>query len=206
MVAGDKGSDDMPASGITFDRARAYCDWLSKKTGKTFRLPSEAEADTLYDKSEPGENTLDYWAGYAVNPDDARGLRQKIKELAGTAPLLRAVGRFRGTGEGEQVFDLGGNVAEWTTGKDGAGVLRGGRRGCASQSPAARKPGGAGISGVTGSLGPRQERLVYHVISRLTPRVPQQHEPRMARITRIKTNMLSIAVVGFRGFRPLPLS
>ena len=116
----------MPASGITFDRARAYCDWLSKKTGKTFRLPNEAEADTLYDKSEPGENTLDYWAGYAVNPDDARGLREKIKELAGTAPLLREVGRFRGTGEGEQVFDLGGNVAEWTTGKDGAGVLRGG--------------------------------------------------------------------------------
>ncbi len=167
---GDKGSDDMPASGITFDRARAYCDWLSKKTGKTFRLPNEAEADTLYDKSEPGENTLDYWAGYAVNPDDARGLREKIKELAGTAPLLREVGRFRGTGEGEQVFDLGGNVAEWTTGKDGAGVLRGGSADVARQSPAAGKPGGARISGATGSLGSGKPQEKHPMTNDQTPK------------------------------------
>jgi dipeptidyl aminopeptidase/acylaminoacyl peptidase len=124
--AEDKLADDMPVNGVAFEQAREYCAWLSKTTGKTYRLPNAEEADTLYDKSEPGENTLDYWAGYAVNPDDARRLKEKIKELGGNAPLLREVGRFRGDGEEDLVFDLGGNVAEWTTDKNGKGVPRGG--------------------------------------------------------------------------------
>ncbi len=124
--AGEKLADNLPVSGITFEQARAYCAWLSKKTGRVYRLPDEEVAGTLYDSSEPGENTLDYWAGYAVNPDDAVRLKEKIKELPGSAPLLREVGQFRGSGEEELVFDLGGNVAEWTVGQDGKGVLRGG--------------------------------------------------------------------------------
>ena len=31
------------ASGISWDDAKAYCDWLSKKEGKPYRLPTEAE-------------------------------------------------------------------------------------------------------------------------------------------------------------------
>jgi len=122
----EKLADNLPASGITFEQARDYCAWLSKKTGRAYRLPDEDAAETLHGSSEPGENTLDYWAGYAVNPDDAARLREKIKELPGPAPLLREVGQFRGSGEDDLVFDLGGNVAEWTVGKDGKGVLRGG--------------------------------------------------------------------------------
>jgi dipeptidyl aminopeptidase/acylaminoacyl peptidase len=122
----DTGTDNYPANGITFEQAKEYCAWLSKKTGQTYRLPNEEEAEKLYDKSDGTDNTLDYWAGYAVNPDDAKQLQAKIKELGGKAPLLRAVGSFHGVGEDEMVFDLGGNVAEWVTKKDGKGVLQGG--------------------------------------------------------------------------------
>jgi formylglycine-generating enzyme required for sulfatase activity len=36
-------ADRCPALGITWVGAQAYCEWLSKKTGKRFRLPTEVE-------------------------------------------------------------------------------------------------------------------------------------------------------------------
>jgi dipeptidyl aminopeptidase/acylaminoacyl peptidase len=122
----EAGKENFPASGIRFEKARAYCAWLSQTTGEKYRLPNEGEAEQLYDKSEPGENTLNYWAGYSVNPEDAANLRAKVKELKGTAPLLCEVGSFKGSGDDGDVFDLGGNVAEWVEKKDGTGELRGG--------------------------------------------------------------------------------
>ncbi len=38
-----KPADDDAASGVTWDKAVAFCEWLSKKEGKTYRLPTEAE-------------------------------------------------------------------------------------------------------------------------------------------------------------------
>ena len=38
-----KPSDDDAASGVTWEKAVAFCEWLSKKEGKTYRLPTEAE-------------------------------------------------------------------------------------------------------------------------------------------------------------------
>ena len=38
-----KAADDDAAGGVTWERAVAYCDWLSKKEGKPYRLPTEAE-------------------------------------------------------------------------------------------------------------------------------------------------------------------
>ncbi len=122
----EPGRENYPAGGLTFEQARNYCSWLSKITGETYRLPKEDEADPLYERSEGRENTLDWWAGYSLNPDDAHRLREKVRELPGTAPLLKEVGSFRGMGTDELVFDLGGNVAEWVTGKDAQGLLRGG--------------------------------------------------------------------------------
>jgi dipeptidyl aminopeptidase/acylaminoacyl peptidase len=121
----EAGHENYPVYGITFEEAKEYCRWLSNLTGETYRLPNEEEAAELYDQGEKHENTLDHWAGYALGPDDAVRLRQKVAELKGRAPLLCEVGRFRGVGEGP-IFDLGGNVAEWVCGKSGLGSLRGG--------------------------------------------------------------------------------
>ncbi|MGD1010468.1 MAG: prolyl oligopeptidase family serine peptidase [Candidatus Aminicenantales bacterium] len=121
------GTENYPANGIPFEKAIAYAAWLSKATGRTWRLPNEDEVSSLYGGLS-GENTLDYWAGYALNPDDARRLEAKVKELGAGTPLLREVGSFSGAGkEGEAlIFDLGGNVAEWAIAKDGSGRTLGG--------------------------------------------------------------------------------
>ncbi len=118
------GMENLPVT-VTFEQAVGYCRWLSQKTGRKYRLPRSAEADRLYDdEASAGENTLDYWAGHAVNPDDAARIRAELRTLPGWTTLLRPVG-FKGRGE-PSIFDLGGNVAEWVQGEDGKGMLRGG--------------------------------------------------------------------------------
>jgi dipeptidyl aminopeptidase/acylaminoacyl peptidase len=134
------GKENYPANNITFEQARSYCEWLSKATGETYRLVAEAEAEKLYGATGAGENTLDYWAGYTLNPEDAARLKQKVAEIQGRAPLLKEVGSFKGAGE-NLVFDLGGNVAEWVVAKDGKGLVMG----ASADTPAdakqkARKP------------------------------------------------------------------
>src|SRR5437588_325800 len=37
------GDHNHPALGVTYHAAMMYCRWLSKKTGKVYRLPTEAE-------------------------------------------------------------------------------------------------------------------------------------------------------------------
>jgi dipeptidyl aminopeptidase/acylaminoacyl peptidase len=112
------GTEDYPVGGISFEDARRYCEWLSKRTGQHYRLPAGEELQKLT-SAVTAENTLDYWAGYTVNPDDARRLAPHIQTL-GLGSLLRPVGSFPGAGD-DPVFDLGGNVAEWVVSKDGKG-------------------------------------------------------------------------------------
>jgi acetyl esterase/lipase len=123
------GRENFPVAGITFEQARAYCEWLSKLTGELWRLPNATESDALYAPPAEGvaENTLNHWAGYPANPEDAARLRGEVAKLGGGGALLREVGSFSGRGDDETlIFDLGGNVAEWTTDKQGNGTLRGG--------------------------------------------------------------------------------
>jgi hypothetical protein len=148
------GAGNFPASGISYEQAQAYADWLAELTGTPWRLPSAAEAEALYGTGRGGargetspdasrsENTLDYWAGYTPNPEDAARLREQAAALGGDAPLLKEVGWLQSAGS--EAFDLGGNVAEWTVGEDGAGVLAGGSAdlpaGTASASALASEP------------------------------------------------------------------
>jgi dipeptidyl aminopeptidase/acylaminoacyl peptidase len=120
-----------PAHSKTLNDANAYAKWLSEKTGQEWRIPFEDEVKDLYANRE-GENTLDYWAGYAPNPEDAARLREKTKELQGPAPLLKEVGSFRGQGKDDEepIYDLGGNVAEWVLTRDGKGKVIGGSADC----------------------------------------------------------------------------
>ena len=122
---------NFPVGGVSTEQAQAYVSWLSKQTGEIWRLPYEDEVKDLYENRD-GENTLDYWAGYAPNPDDVAKLREKAKELGGTAPLLKEVGSFRGQGkeDEEPIYDLGGNVAEWVLTRDGNGKVIGGSTDC----------------------------------------------------------------------------
>jgi formylglycine-generating enzyme required for sulfatase activity len=122
------GTENFPANGVTWEQAKAYCAWLSKLTGRTYRIPKSDEVASLY-AGHNGENTLDYWAGYSVNPDDAKRLEPVIAQL-GPDALLKEVGSFPGAGDGGSgealIFDLGGNVSEWAEGGDGQGMTLGG--------------------------------------------------------------------------------
>ena len=109
------GMENYPANNIGFEQAQKYVAWLSRLTGSAYRLVNENEAEKIYDAPDVVENTLDYWAGYSVNPEDAARLSPLIKELQRDAPLLKEVGSFKGVGADELVFDLGGNVAEWVS-------------------------------------------------------------------------------------------
>ncbi len=118
------GAENLPATGIPFARAQAYCAWLAKATGKPFRLPSTDEARDLADAAGSGGNTLDRWAGYSPTPHDRKEIEETLRAMPGEAPLLLAVGSLSGSGE-DPVFDLDGNAAEWAVGADGKGVAIG---------------------------------------------------------------------------------
>jgi formylglycine-generating enzyme required for sulfatase activity len=101
---------DAPALCVTWDDANAYVEWLSAKTGQSYRLPSEAEWD--YAAHAGQENNLSYFlrAGLArldANCSDCAG------DLMGREDLLRAlpVGTFAPNAFGIDV--IFGNAAEW---------------------------------------------------------------------------------------------
>lgn len=137
------GKGNYPATGIGYADAVRYAQWLSEKTGQRFRLPTEAEMAGHLAGSSSG-NTLDRWAGYAVNPDDAVRLATLINELD-PDELLAPVGSFPGEGN-DPAFDLDGNAAEWVTGEDGQGKLAGG----SADTPADKKIGWSARAGFAG--------------------------------------------------------
>jgi dipeptidyl aminopeptidase/acylaminoacyl peptidase len=130
-------NQNQPIHGIILEDAQAYITCLSKATGQTWRIPYEDEVKSLYEHRD-GENTLDYWAGYAPNPEDAARLREAAKKLNGTAPLLKEVGSFHGQGKDDEeaVYDLGGNVAEWVLTRGGQGKVIGGSADCPADAKA----------------------------------------------------------------------
>lgn len=100
---------------VSFAQAQAYVQWLSKKTGKTYRLPNEQEAKDFHEKAHENgakENTLQYWAGYEITKDEVPMLLQKLAITKSS--LIMEVGKFNPVKVGAAaLYDLGGNVAEY---------------------------------------------------------------------------------------------
>ena len=117
------GTADYPAHDLSPEQARAYVEWLSEQTGRTYRLPTAGELEALTAaRSGAAENTPAYWAGFDPNPDEYRRLRARL-ERQPTDVLLMPVGsRPPGHGDdgrGPLVYDVNGNVAEWARTDDG---------------------------------------------------------------------------------------
>jgi formylglycine-generating enzyme required for sulfatase activity len=106
------GHAGYPAISIAATAAQAFCEWLSAKTGKTYRLPTEAEWMHAARLAAGGE-TLS-----AARRDDVAWHRENAS--ARTHP----VGVKKGDALG--LFDLFGNAAEWVTTSDGGLATRGG--------------------------------------------------------------------------------
>jgi dipeptidyl aminopeptidase/acylaminoacyl peptidase len=136
------GTENYPANGISFEQAKAYADWLPKLgNNPPFRIAYEDEVKSLYE-SRAGENVLDFWAGYAPNPEDTASLRKSADALPHPGGLLKEVGSFPGVGEEgeERVYDLGGNVAEWVMTRDGKGKAIGGSADCPADAKSGCEP------------------------------------------------------------------
>ena len=70
---GTPDSDDYPLLGVNWDSAVAYCNWLSAKTGKKYRLPTEAE----WEKAARGTDQRRYPWG-----NDDRPLLRELRRRA----------------------------------------------------------------------------------------------------------------------------
>jgi formylglycine-generating enzyme required for sulfatase activity len=101
------GHRGFPTISVAREGAEAFCAWLSAQTGKTYRLPTEAEWNHVAALARGGL-PIDSLAWHAGNAD-------RRAHAAGTkAP--DALG----------LYDLFGNAAEWVTTSDGQRVTRGG--------------------------------------------------------------------------------
>jgi len=99
--------DHLPAICITHHAAMTYCEWLSKKTGKQYRLPTEAEweyacrAGTTTPYAIPAGAKLEDYAWFRTNSRDEDHPRG----------ALHAVGKKKPNAWG--IHDMHGNVMEW---------------------------------------------------------------------------------------------
>lgn len=99
---------DAPIVGVSFADAGAFSAWLSKKTGKSYRLPSEAE----WEYAARAGTTTAYWWG--DEPDAADGSARA--NCRGCGNLERPVaperaGSYAANAWG--LYNVHGNVWEW---------------------------------------------------------------------------------------------
>jgi formylglycine-generating enzyme required for sulfatase activity len=93
------GRGNRPVINVSWDDAIAYCQWLSSTTGKTYRLPTEAE----WEYSARGGENYKYAGSNDVNTTAWNTTNSDAK----THP----VGQKQANGFG--LYDMAGNVWEW---------------------------------------------------------------------------------------------
>ena len=102
------GRGSRPVTNVSWEDAQAYCQWLSLQTGKTYRLPSEAE----WEYAARAGTSSAYWWGDQIGDNrancDGSGSQWSKKQ---TAP----VGSFPANPWG--LHDTVGNVREWVQDK-----------------------------------------------------------------------------------------
>lgn len=99
------GHAGFAALGMTSDCAKVFCEWLSKKTGKKYRLPTEAEwLIAAQQNPENREESAWFW-------DNSESQTQKV-----------ATKKPNGNG----LYDMFGNTSEWVIDPTGEAVAVGG--------------------------------------------------------------------------------
>lgn len=96
------GKGEHPVVYVDWDDADSYCQWLADKTGRTYRLPTEAE----WEKAARGLDERTYpWGNDAPSP----WLLNYDGEFGDTT----TVGQYEAGASYYGVYDMAGNVWEW---------------------------------------------------------------------------------------------
>jgi formylglycine-generating enzyme required for sulfatase activity len=142
---GRPARDDMPVLHVTARDAEAYAAWLSRQTGRHYRLPSEAEFEYVlragregrypWGEGAPPPAQANLAGGKDVSPQ-GRGWSNAFPGYGdgwwGPAP----VGSFRRNAFG--VYDIDGNVSEWVADCWHKGYRRAPANGAAWVNPGCR--------------------------------------------------------------------
>jgi formylglycine-generating enzyme required for sulfatase activity len=103
--------DRHPVTCVDLKAAKAYASWVSGKTGKRYRLPSETEREYV---SRAGTDTP-FWSGYSISTD-AANYNGTISSVLGPSGEWRQmtvrVDSFRPNPWG--LYNVHGNVWDWT--------------------------------------------------------------------------------------------
>jgi formylglycine-generating enzyme required for sulfatase activity/tRNA A-37 threonylcarbamoyl transferase component Bud32 len=91
-------ADDHPVDVITWNDAEAFCDWLTRKEGRAYRLPTEAEWEYA---CRAGTNTIYYFG------DDP----SKLGEYAWRGLQTHPVGQRKPNSWG--LYDMIGDIFQW---------------------------------------------------------------------------------------------
>jgi len=116
------GRGKRPVINVSWNDVTAYCKWLSQQTGKTYRLPTEAEweyaagggQNSPLGKGVQGDVLLQKWAG--TNNESSLGSYAWYSSNSNSK--THPVGTKQPNSLG--IYDLSGNVWEWCSDKYGS--------------------------------------------------------------------------------------
>ncbi len=105
------GQDDFPVTGVSWNDARAYCEWLTRANaeGVTFRLPTEAEWEYA---ARGADGRLFPWGNFWRD-----GTANILETFSASQVLLLPVNVEPNNTRDKSafgIFGMGGNVCEWT--------------------------------------------------------------------------------------------
>lgn len=98
------GIGNRPVAGVTWYEAIAYVNWLRRKTSKPYRLLTEAE----WERAAAGLERRKYPFGSRAGDGDVNTRESGVGQTS-------AVGIFPKDQTPDGVYDMGGNVWEWTS-------------------------------------------------------------------------------------------
>ena len=174
---GQDAVENLPVIHVTWNDANAYVQWLSYKTGASYRLPSEAE----FEYAIRAGSRSPFWWG------DGRPT-EEFENLSGEADRSSSGRRFnnsvRGYGDGYfgpapvgtfepnpwGVFDLAGNVSEWTQDCWHSSYVRAPANGLAWENPGCDR---RVVRGGYWASAPRQARSAARMSAPVVLRTPQ---------------------------------